>query len=99
MFLPTFLAKIMVSPYLLQFSPYFFAVFSLLFCGFSPLYAHGEKFYTSTNEQKRNLQPATLGCMLRSLFPPPPVHIYVHNFRSKNLTSALPVSYICVLKT
>ena len=54
MFLPTFLAKIMVSPYLLQFSPYFFAVFSLLFCGFSPLYAHGEKFYTSTNEQKRN---------------------------------------------
>ena len=57
MFLPTFLAKIMVSPYLLQFTPYFF-------CGFSPLYAHGEKFYTSTNEQKRNLQPATLGCIV-----------------------------------
>ena len=68
MFLPTFLAKIMVSPYLLQFSPYFFAVFSLLFCGFSPLYAHGEKFYTSTNEQKRNLQPATFGCKVTFTF-------------------------------
>jgi hypothetical protein len=53
----------MVSPYLLQFSPYFLAVFSLLFCGFSPLYAHGEKFYTSTNEQKRNLQPKVAGCV------------------------------------
>ena len=61
MFLPTFLAKIMVSPYLLQFTPYFF-------CGFSPLYAHGEKFYTSTNEQKRNLQPATFGCKVTFTF-------------------------------
>ena len=61
MFLPTFLAKIMVLSLLI-------AVFSLLFCGFSPLYAHGEKFYTSTNEQKRNLQPATLGCKVAFTF-------------------------------
>ena len=61
MFLPTFLAKIMVFSLLI-------AVFSLLFCGFSPLYALGEKFYTSTNEQKRNLQPATLGCKVTFTF-------------------------------
>ena len=57
MFLPTFLAKIMVFSLLI-------AVYSLLFfCDFSPpLNPHGEKFATGTNEQKRNPQPATFGC-------------------------------------